>query len=263
MSHFTRLETLVHSAKKRCGGILTTTIDSLTFSVLATVFVDVIAFVSYFIGITLVLVTITIRLLRVYRIFLCKDWFHLGKCWKNAPLILIAIFVSLIPNIMIVGVYIGYQLNKWFVYLHYTSVGLFALSLSMFLIVSFFLAIQMRKIKYKNFKDKSILLLLAFMMIIWIVIVPTIFVLLITNLPIKYQAIITVRIVTALTLATACQLILFTTKLLPVVREKLFPEAQTTSITNVALYQQQPPQQSILNTSPKQFHFKTLYVHVD
>ena len=108
----------------------------------------------------------------------------------------------------------------------------------MFLIVSFSLAILTRKIIYKNFMDtnKSIIFLLVFMMINWSVVIPTLIILLnTTNLPINYQAINAVEIVSALTPATACQLILFTTKLLPVVREKLFPEAQTTSVTNVAL----------------------------
>ena len=100
-------------------------------------------------------------------------------------------------------------------------------------------------------------------MINYTVTISSIFILIYTNSPTTInQADYTVYIVSQLTSATACQL-MFTTKLLPVVREKLFPEAQTISKTNVALYQQQPPQQSILNTSPKQFHFKTLYVHVD
>ena len=91
---------------------------------------------------------------------------------------------------------------------------------------------------YKNFMDtnKSIIFLLVFMMINWSVVIPTLIILLnTTNLPINYQAINAVEIVSALTPATACQLILFTTKLLPVVREKLFPEVQTTSVTNVTL----------------------------
>ena len=106
----------------------------------------------------------------------------------------------------------------------------------MFLIASFFLAVHMRKIKYKNFKDKSILFLLVFMMIIWSVAILTIHILINPNLPIiNFQAVLTVYTVSALIPAIACQLILFTTKLLPVVTEKLFPEAQTTSVTNVAL----------------------------
>ena len=53
---------------------------------------------------------------------------------------------------------------------------------------------------------------------------------------IDYQAVNTVLVVSALIPATACQLILFTTKLLPVVHQKIFPdEAQTTSVTNVTL----------------------------
>ena len=94
----------------------------------------------------------------------------------------------------------------------------------MFLIVSFSLAIKMRKIKYKNFKNENILLLLVFVMINWTVTISTIFVLL-NNMPINYQAVFTFQTVLALTPATACQLILFTTKLLPVVHEKLFPKA--------------------------------------
>ena len=91
---------------------------------------------------------------------------------------------------------------------------------------------------YKNFMDtnKSIIFLLVFMMINWSVVIPTLIILLnTTNLSINYQAINAVEIVSALIPATACQLILFTTKLLPVVREKLFSDAQTTSVTNVAL----------------------------
>ena len=157
---------------------------------------------------------------------------------------------------MIAGTYIGYHLKRFFLY--YTSTGLLVLLVFMFLIVSFFLAIQMQKIKYKNFKDKSILFLLVYVVIIWSVATAIILVLLKTN--INYQAVITVWIVSALTSATASQLILFTTKLLPVVCEKLFPdEAQTTIPWQMLHYQQQQlSQQRILNTSPKQFHFKTL-----
>ena len=154
------------------SGLLTTIIGSFTFSVLVKLhFTDVIVFVLYLNGTSLIIVTITIRLLRVYRIFMCADRFHLGKYWKNAPLILIAIFLSLIPNIMLVGVFI-------IQYFNYISIGLFTLLELMFLIVSFFLTIRMHKVKYKNFKDKSILLLLACMMINWIVTtIPTMFVL--------------------------------------------------------------------------------------
>ena len=211
------------------SGLLNTILG--TFSVMATlVFVLVMAIVVYVNGTSLILFTITIKSLRVYRIFMCADRFHLSKCWKNAPLILIAIFVSLIPNIMIVGLF----MNQYFSYI---SICLFALLELMLLIISFFLAIQMHKIKYKNFKDKSILLLIAYMMINYTVTILTICILNNTNLPIinSQAVLITVQIVSALTLATACQLILFTTKLLPVVHEKLFPDAQTTSVTNVVL----------------------------
>ena len=83
------------------------------------------------------------------------------------------------------------------------------------------------------------------MMINWSVTVPTSIALL-TNKQI--QAAKVVLTVTALVPATACQLILFTTKLLPVVHEKTCPEAQITSVTNACtIYQQQQPShQSIL-----------------
>ena len=198
------------------GGLLITTYGSFTFSVLATfLFVYVLAFVFIVNGTSLIIVTITIRLLRVYRIFMCADQFHLGKCWKNVPLILITTLVSLIPNIIIAGIYIGIYLER---FLYYASTGLFVLLVLMFSIICFFIAVQMRKIKYKNFKDKSILFLLLFMMINITVTISTVLVIINTNLPIKIQAIITVtvEIVSAQTSATACQL-MFTTKLLPVV----------------------------------------------
>ena len=60
------------------------------------------------------------------------------------------------------------------------------------------------------------------MMINYTVTTVTIYIMSNNNAPIiKYQAVYTVQIVSVLTPATACQLILFTTKLLPVVREKL------------------------------------------
>ena len=60
-----------------------------------------IAFLLYVNGVSLILVTITIRLLRVYRIFILTERQKIGKYWKNGPLILIVLLVSFTPNLFI------------------------------------------------------------------------------------------------------------------------------------------------------------------
>ena len=72
-------------------------------------------------------------------------------------------------------------------------------------------------------------------MIIWGVAVVTIYLLFNLAGLYKYKLVFVLIIASPLVPAIACQLILFTTKLLPVVCEKLFPKAQTTSVTNATL----------------------------
>ena len=49
-------------------------------------------------GISLTLITLFIKLLRVYRIFTCWNK-NLGKQWNNLPLLLTILFLSVISNI--------------------------------------------------------------------------------------------------------------------------------------------------------------------
>ena len=191
-------------------------------------------------GMSMILVTLFIRLLRVYRLFLFVFVRH-GKHWKTLPLILIAVSISIFPNI-ILAVLIGLdpprrqidtvysdiklliieekhiQVEAGNIYNYVILIGVY---FALFLLLIVFLAVRTRKIKYENFKDtKKVNFFIAILITTSSFAYSTssiLFILL--NEP-------AANVVTAsslLVIPIANQLIIFLPKVLPVLLEKNFP----------------------------------------
>ena len=165
-------------------------------------------------GISLILVTITIRLLRVYRIFFFTERQNIGKCWKNGPLILIVLSISFIPNLFILFFDVSLITQS-------ISIGLIGGYLSIFLFIILFFAFRTRKIKYEDFKDTKTITYFIAIMIITITVGTSLTIILAFtgNLPASYIML----AMMALVISAACQLCLFTPKLVRIVFEKCFP----------------------------------------
>ena len=177
-------------------------------------------------GVSLILVTITLRLLRVYRIFICTERQKIGKCWKNAPFVVIAATVSLIPNLFC-AIYVANLYYFRSTLLYSVSIALNVTFLYPFIFFTLLLAIRTRKIKYKNFKDTNkITFFIAFMINAVTVTVPTIILFAVRG---NAQAASASQIIMMLVATTACQLTLFTPKLLPVLREKFSRNVEISS----------------------------------
>ena len=166
-------------------------------------------------GHCLILVTIFIKLLRVYRIFLCVERQNIGKFWKNAPLFVIAVTFSLVPNVF-VGVYFGIRT----ILALSVCIGFIGIFIYLFLFLNLFLAIRTRKIRYKEFKEtKTVTFFIALMIITFTVAVPLAVLYIARG---KHSASYVVRVTMGLAVAIICQLILITPKLLQIFFEKHF-----------------------------------------
>ena len=171
---------------------------------------------------------ITLRLLRVYRIFICTEQQKIGKYWKNAPLVVIATTVSLIPNIFC-AIYVANLYYFKSTLLYSVSIALNVTFLYSFIFFTLLLAIRTQKIKYQNFKDTNLIaFFIAFMLIAVTVTVPTIILFAVRG---NAQAVSASQIIMMLVATTACQLTLLKPKLLPILREKFFYNVEISSAT--------------------------------
>ena len=137
-------------------------------------------------GISLILITLFIKLLRVYRIFKCwsKD---LGKQWNNLPLILIVLSLSIIPNTLLAVLlalkppthfsyyYKFFRGNLPLIEIHtrieptsnYAFLVVAAIYTTALLTLVFYMGIRIRNVKIKNFNSTGqVYLLLAVMEIV-------------------------------------------------------------------------------------------------
>ena len=190
-------------------------------------------------GISLILITLFIKLLRVYRIFNCwsKD---IGKQWNNLPLSLIVLSLSIVPNIVL-AVLIALKLPtpssyyyKFFrgnlpvIVIHtrieptsnYAFICLASSYTIVFLTLVLYMGIRSRKIKIKNFNSSGqVYLLLAVLVIaICLAISIVIIFLLREQEPIANAVMVTLLLI----FVTACQFILFLPKILTAVFDKEF-----------------------------------------
>ena len=223
------------------ASILTITSGSFPIPPLAfTIMINAI-FVLIVNGISLILVVLCIKLLRVYRIFLLKGRVILGSYWRNVPLFLIAVFISILPNIFI-ALLIGLDTPKYHLYTvniqrgsltvteehihpqtngNFVYASLIGVYFALFLLLIVFLAIRTRKIKHENFKDtKKVNFFIAVLTVTLSLTVPIVIILFVQGNEPAANAVMAIGL---LAIPTSSQLILFLPKVLPVLCEKYFP----------------------------------------
>ena len=193
-------------------------------------------------GISLIFITLFVKLLRVYRIFTCwsKD---LGKQWNNFPLLIIILSLSAIPNIFLAVLiilkppthssyyYKFFKGNLPVIEIHtriettsnYTFIGLAATYIAVFLTLVLYIGIRNRKIKMKNFNTSGqVYLPLAVLVITIGLTISTVIIFLVREQePIANAVMVTLFLI----FVTACQLILFLPKILSAMFDEKLPEA--------------------------------------
>ena len=189
-------------------------------------------------GLCLILVTLFIKLLRIYRIFVLQDRFKLGKYWRNVFLILIVLTLTAIPNTLVVLLIVfaapRYEstivivtrgsVTRAEIWIHPSLSGnrflflLVGIYFILFQLMIVFIAIRTRKIKHKNFKDtKKVNLFIAVLSFTFALGVPIIVILSVQrNEPAVSAVIATIMLI----VAAGSQLILFLPKLWPIFIDK-------------------------------------------
>ena len=198
------------------------------------------SFTTSFNGASLILFTLLLKLLRVKHIFSFSSRLrsHLGKCWSNVSLFFIIILLILIINFILVFLlifqtpaYERYSRNPTdlIVQVHIrpavlgslTRFGILSTYSLIFMLIIVYVAIRTRKmipIEYNNFKDTSKINCLISLLLVSFFITATAFIILSqTHREVEGNV---VFIYGFLFIPTLCQLVLFTTKLVPVVIEK-------------------------------------------
>ena len=185
-------------------------------------------------GISFTLVTLFIKLLRIYHIFF-KVQLNFGPYWKTCSLAAIVLSLSIIPNI-IIAFQIGLDTPHFAEHTSFAisgtqlvaikrifpttrnSFGSFTAILvyfTIFMVLIVYLAVRTRKIEKKNFKDtKKVNLFIALIVFVLALIIPLYILLYSVD---NHPAANVVSIIGLLVIAISCQFILFLPKLLPVV----------------------------------------------
>ena len=195
-------------------------------------------------GISLILITLFIKLLRVYRIFKCwsKD---LGKQWSNLPLLLVVLSLSIIPNIPLAVFVVlipptlssyHYKYFRGYLLLIEIHTRIEPISNHAFLIVAaiyttvlltliFYMGIRIRKIKIKNFNSTGqVYLLMAVMeIVLWLAISIVIIFLVREQESIASAVMVTLFLI----FVTACQLIPFFPKIFTAIFDGKFTKASS------------------------------------
>ena len=138
-------------------------------------------------GMNLILITLCIKLLRVYRIFSSKLKLDLGKFWSNFSLFAVILGLTILPNLVVLPLialrpfqYQTYTVNVHrdnriipqmhikFKAISYIIIGGFTtFYITVFSLFTLLLAIRTRNIKYEKFKDtKKITLFVAILLCI-------------------------------------------------------------------------------------------------
>ena len=130
------------------------------------------SFAASFNGVSLILFTLLLKLLRVKHIFSFSSRLrsHLGKCWSNVSLFFIIILLHLIVSLIMLLVFVfTFQTQTYETYMHSstanlivqrpdflessTRLGILGTYIFIFMLVISYVAIRTRKIKYSDFKD--------------------------------------------------------------------------------------------------------------
>ena len=191
-------------------------------------------------GFSLILITLFIKLLRIYRVFSSKLSKDLGKYWSNFPLLLTIIFLSALPNTIVLPIilqhHFQYKTNKvykdTFTEVHIDlknpnynlTVGLIAGYIALFSCVILYLAIRTCNIRHKNFNDTKKLNFFNFILFFTTALVASLHMIL---LWIDIETANIVLVVGYIIISAASQFILFLPKVLPTVLSSVYPKRET------------------------------------
>ena len=192
-------------------------------------------------GISLILITLFIKLLRVYRIFTCWSK-NLSKQWNNLSLFFAILLLSIVPNIgLAVFITLKSPTHSTYYYKFFRGnlpvveihtrieptsnhmlISLTAIYTIVYLSMVFYMGVHNRKIKMKNFNSTGQVYLLLAVLVITICL--TISIVIIFLVREQESLAIAVMVVLLLIFATACQLILFLPKILTAMLDEKFPQ---------------------------------------
>ena len=189
-------------------------------------------------GFSLILITLFIKLLRIYRIFSSKLSKDLGKYWSNFPLLLTIIFLTALPNTIVLPIILlhpfQYKTNKvykeTFTEVHidikspnyFLTVGLIAGYIALFSCVILYLVISTCNIRHKNFNDTKKLNFFNFILFFTTALLAPLYMILLLS-DIETTANI-VLVVGFIIITGASQFILFLPKVLPTVLTSVYPK---------------------------------------
>ena len=191
-------------------------------------------------GLSLILVTMIIKLLRVYRIFFSKLKVDLGKYWSNCPLLFTILCLTVVPNIVIVPliivhtpIYGTYSVQRRNGSLTITNIhielktpsyfaigGLIACYVTILSLTVVYLSFRTRNVIHRNFKDTKKLNIFVFVLMFILLFTAPLYVAFLFGRD-EVSANL-VLVVGMLTIAAASQLILFLPKVLPTALSSVF-----------------------------------------
>ena len=191
-------------------------------------------------GFSLILITIFIKLLRIYRIFSSKLSKDLGKYWSNFPLLLTIIFLTALPNTIVLPIILlhpfQYKTNKvykdTFTEVHidikspnyFLAVGLIAGYIALFSCVILYLVIRTCNIRHKNFNDTKKLNFFNFILFFTTALLAPLYMILLLS---DIETATIVLVVGFIIISGASQFILFLPKVLPTVLTSVYPKWET------------------------------------
>ena len=192
-------------------------------------------------GFSLILITLLIKLLRVYRIFTSKLKRDLGSYWTNLPLLLTIIFLTILPNLIIVPLILRFPIEYHVSYTYrgthtevhidtrsrnyFVNVGLIASYIAVFCFIILYLVLRTCNIRHENFNDTKKLNIFNSILFFTTTLVPSLYVILL--LRDQQPAANAILVLGMLIIVTASQFILFLPKVLPTVLSSVYPQWKT------------------------------------
>ena len=189
----------------------------------------------------MILITIFIKLLRIYRIFSSKLSKDLGKYWSNFPLLLTIIFLTALPNTIVLPIILLHPFRYSTTHVFrgtftevdinienpnfYLAVGLIAGYIALFSCVILYLVIRTCNIRHKNFNDTKKLNFFNFILFFTTALAALLYMIL--HWGDNDIAADIVLIVGCIIITGASQFILFLPKVLPTVLSSVYPKWET------------------------------------
>ena len=197
--------------------------------------------IAAFNGLSLVLITLFIKLLRVHRIFTSKLQRDIGRYWGRLPLFAAVICLVILPNVIVAALlsvikspfdtYIKRSQLTLVVHFevkatsYFILAGFMILYIAIFAIMNVFLAINTRKICYSNFKDTKKINLFVVIIVVTLALVEPLYIILLLQHN-EVMAVV-IRTIGILFISASSQFILFLPKVLPIVLSVVFPSWET------------------------------------